>query len=176
MIRFHPCQGGVAWLVLVVVGLLVWGCDRTENTQPKQAGGRSDKEAIVGRWIPTAVHQNAELLDGSHVETQRTLTFSGGSFEWGFSGSYALSPDTRPKQIDMFIEFRDSRETLHAIYDLNGDEFRLAFSSSRDPRSSASTAPSTRPSSAQAHPEVAKRPADTTPGPGRKVLVFHRAG
>lgn len=168
---------------------LVVGCDKKDTPQTKEATGgnassgegKSDRDAIQGKWVPTSVSVWGHPMTDSDMEMKQTISFNAGSCEWMVSGTYVLSPDARPKVIELYTTGAGFRQTIRMIYELNGDELKMGIKDGAagegvesDPGNRwSATRPSTQKVSG---PPASYMSDDLMPGPGKKIFIFHRAG
>lgn len=113
-------------LALFAVGLfagVVMADDKKDEKKPK------DEEAILGKW-KVEKYDTGGLKDASaEVRSKAELRFSeSGRMMWAYpkveyKAEYKLDPDAKPKTLDMSTE----RGTVGAIYELDGDTLRIAF-------------------------------------------------
>jgi uncharacterized protein (TIGR03067 family) len=109
---------------LLVTALILAGFSYLATTgEGKEKGGGKDKKALQGTWT------------GSKGDKKAQLTFEGNKFTFEFdgksaSGTFAIDPAKKPKQIDMTVTKGDDEtkkyegKTSKGIYELDGDKLK----------------------------------------------------
>ena len=118
-------QPGIVLLAILVIAALS-GCRHLQGTGP----------TIEGRWIGHDLTQPTEQL---------TVSFSGNRFIYWDSrtnelgrGTYSINDNVQPAQIDLTFEMSVAPEFAGkvslAIYELNGEELKIAGNDPGNPR------------------------------------------
>jgi RNA polymerase sigma-70 factor (ECF subfamily) len=94
---------------------------------------KSDKELILGTWIPVAGEKNGkeipkETLKGNLIFTKDkfTMELNAGAVR---EGTYTIDPEKKPKELDLAWEGQvvDRGGTLTGIYELKGTRLKCVF-------------------------------------------------
>ena len=94
---------------------------------------KSDKELILGTWIPVSGEKNGkeipkEVLKGNLTFTKDkfTMELNAGAVR---EGTYTIDPEKKPKELDLAWEGQavDRAGTLTGIYELKGTRLKCVF-------------------------------------------------
>lgn len=122
-----------AGLLFVAIGLLI-GAD-----EPKKGDVKEEQKKFEGTWrfaslkiegqdFPEAAFKNARLVLKDH---KHTYTNGGPPAR----GVYVVDPASKPKTIDVsFSDGPEKGKTLHGIYELEGDTYKLCIALGGKPR------------------------------------------
>jgi uncharacterized protein (TIGR03067 family) len=135
-------------LVLVPIALLLGGYAPAPLRKPKPP--KSDAEALQGTWTVLVRQRGGAplaqpvVLDMKVVIQGDSLRFVQGeriATEWTFK----IDPNQKPKTMDMTRTTTKKGSAMLAIYDLQGDDLKLCYRSSRAPKGVGRVGPVTRP-------------------------------
>jgi RNA polymerase sigma factor (sigma-70 family) len=95
---------------------------------------KSDKELILGTWIPVSVEQNGKKIPKERWETKVVITkdkfTSHRPGDETFEYTYTIDPEKKPKEIDLTMDDM----TYPGIYELKGTTLKLVGGSLERPR------------------------------------------
>jgi uncharacterized protein (TIGR03067 family) len=106
-------------------GVLLLPSFGNQPPQPKGEKAKPDKEAIRGVWLAKSGERNGKKFSAHRPKNWEKLVFAadkarreGNNPE---EGSYTISPDKKPKEIDLF------GDTWTGIYELKETTLKLAL-------------------------------------------------
>jgi uncharacterized protein (TIGR03067 family) len=117
------------WLSLVVVCSLMGSVGTAQDK-----AGSSDKDKIQGTWSAVAGQHNGKAVPSDQVKGVQVV-FTGDKLILKSSGkemelTFKLDPSKKPKEID--VDFGGKTGT--GIYELDGDNLKIAHGELGDPR------------------------------------------
>lgn len=122
----------ILFLVLGFCAVVASGEDKKDDP------GKGDLKALQGTWVTTKLVINGTtLVDAKEPPKDgpvSTITYDGHNWVIKFNGEKVahgtskLDPTKKPKQIDLTNDSGpDKGKTLQAIYELNGDEYKVCI-------------------------------------------------
>jgi uncharacterized protein (TIGR03067 family) len=129
----------VKTLAVFVVGLLIAADDAKSDN-------KKDMEKMQGEWTMASGERNGQAIPDEFLQSlKRTIKGDQYTVKQGDDvingGSYTIDATKSPKTIDLKVtEGQAAGQTMHGIYELQGDTMKICYASPGKPRPTEFTA------------------------------------